>query len=137
MDENSKAERSRVMSRIRSKDTGIELILRRALFASGLRYRVYYGKEKIDIAFPKENLAVFTDGCFWHLCPMHGHIPKSNVGYWEKKLLRNVERAKAKDFRLEEGGWAVLHFWEHQVVEDIGRCVSEIRKQLERASIMN
>ena len=100
MDKANAGTMSQIMSRIRSKDTGIELLLRRALLASGLRYRVYYGKEKIDIAFPKEKLAVFTDGCFWHLCSQHGHIPKSNVDYWEKKLLKNVERAKTKDFQL-------------------------------------
>ncbi len=120
------------MSRIRSKDTRIELLLRKALWASGLRYRVYYGKEKIDVAFPKEKLAIFIDGCFWHMCPVHGHIPKSNVGYWESKLLKNAERARAKESRLKEGGWIVLHFWEHQVVEDVGKCVSKIKKQMSR-----
>ena len=102
------------MSAIRSTHTQPELLLRKALFAKGLRYRLHYGKEKIDIAFPGKKVAVFVDGCFWHMCPKHGHWPKSNKGYWLPKLKKNIKRAKEKDKRLKKEGWKVIHFWEHE-----------------------
>lgn len=127
MDRISTLERSKIMSKIRSTDTKVELILRRALWKEGLRYRIYYGKEKIDIAFPKVKIAVFADGCFWHSCPVHGHTPKSNSGYWGGKLAKNEKRAIAKDLRLRESGWEVIHFWEHEISEDPGICISKIK----------
>ncbi len=61
-----KEKRSKIMASIRSKDTKPELMLRKALWKKNLRYRIHYGKEKIDIAFPTKKLAIFVDGCFWH-----------------------------------------------------------------------
>lgn len=106
------------MSKIKSSDTTVELALRREIWKCGFRYRVNYGIEKIDIAFPKAKLAVFVDGCFWHSCPVHGHIPKSNLDYWAKKLAKNIERAKNKDLRLREEGWTIIHYWEHDIKKD-------------------
>ncbi len=126
------AARSRAMSKIKSKDTSPEMALRKALWHSGIRYRVQYGKEKIDIAFLSKKVAVFVDGCFWHSCPIHGHIPKSNTGYWKPKLERNIERAKEKDARLEGSGWKVLHFWEHDIKLDNKKCTTNIIKILHR-----
>ncbi len=103
------------MSRIRSTDTGPEIALRRALWSKGLRYRKYYGPEKIDIAFPSRKLAIFVDGCFWHGCPEHSHLPKSNEAYWLPKLKRNIERDRAKEARLKAEGWTVIRVWEHSV----------------------
>lgn len=120
------ADRSRIMSRIRSRDTGPEMALRRELWRMGLRYRVQYGRERIDIAFTGKKVAVFVDGCFWHSCPIHFHYPKSNIAYWKPKLERNIERAKEKDARLGAEGWAVLHFWEHEVDADAASCAQRI-----------
>ncbi len=86
MDRITAGERSRIMSKIKSKDTKAELDLSKALWSTGFRFRVCYGSEKIDIAFPRQKVAVFVDGCFWHSCPAHGHIPKSNTSYWGWKL---------------------------------------------------
>jgi DNA mismatch endonuclease, patch repair protein len=116
VDKFSKEKRSSIMKAIRSKNTGPEVKLRKVLRARGLRYRVYYGIEKIDIAFPSKKLAVFVDGCFWHGCPLHSHIPKSNKDYWLPKLKRNMERDGAKDERLKGEGWTVMHFWEHEMI---------------------
>ncbi len=124
------AARSKLMSKIRSKGTSPEMALRRALWHSGIRYRVQYGKERIDIAFPGKKVAVFVDGCFWHSCPIHGHIPKSNIGYWKPKLERNIEMARAKDARLIEYGWQVLHFWEHEIKYDPQKCAEKIINML-------
>lgn len=118
MDHISAEVRSKIMSKIKSSDTTVELALRREIWKCGFRYRVNYGIEKIDIAFPKAKLAVFVDGCFWHSCPVHGHIPKSNLDYWAKKLAKNIERAKNKDLRLREEGWTIIHYWEHDIKKD-------------------
>jgi DNA mismatch endonuclease (patch repair protein) len=103
------------MSAIRSENTKPEIALRKALWAKGLRFRKYYGKEKIDIAFPSKKLAIFIDGCFWHGCPVHSHFPKSNKKYWVPKLRKNIERDLKKNKRLESDGWKVLRFWEHEL----------------------
>ena len=124
MDKFSKETRSKIMSAIKSTHTKPEVKLRKALFAAGLRYRLHYGKEKIDIAFPGKKVAVFVDGCFWHMCPKHGHLPKSNKSYWLPKLKKNVKRAKEKDKCLKKEGWKVLHFWEHEF-DNLDRVVSK------------
>jgi DNA mismatch endonuclease (patch repair protein) len=117
------------MSAIRSKNTMPEVVLRKALWAKGLRYRIHYGNEKIDLAFPSKKLAILVDGCFWHSCPIHSHIPQSNVGYWLPKLKKNLERDKAKNERLANNGWKVMRFWEHDIA-DIGKVVAIIEVQL-------
>lgn len=122
------AKRSKIMAKIRSSNTAPERKLRSALWEIGLRYRLQYGKEKIDIAFPGKKVAVFIDGCFWHSCPVHGHIPKSNSSYWKPKLRRNIERAAAKDARIKKSGWVVLHFWEHEVNGDAESCARKIEE---------
>lgn len=103
------------MSTIRSKNTAPEVLLRKALFAKGCRYRIHYGVNKIDIAFPCKKIAVFVDGCFWHGCPMHAHLPKSNKEYWIPKLNKNKTRDKETTKQLENEGWVVLRFWEHEL----------------------
>lgn len=124
----SKEQRSKVMSSIRSKDTVPEITLRKALWARGLRFRVHYGPEKIDIAFPSRKVAVFVDGCFWHGCPEHSHMPETNVGYWGPKLVRNKERDAATTRKLESEGWKVVRVWEHEVNDP---CIIEkIKKEL-------
>ena len=122
--------RSRIMSQIKSKGTSPEIAVQKALWIKGVRYRVQYGKEKIDIAFPNQKLAVFIDGCFWHSCPIHGHVPKSNIAYWEQKLKKNEERAKAKDIRLNLEEWEVMHFWEHEAKANPAMCAKKIYAKL-------
>lgn len=114
------------MSAIRSENTKPEIILRKALWAKGLRFRVHYGKEKIDIAFPSRKLALFVDGCFWHGCPIHSHLPKSHENYWHPKLKKNIERDQAKNKRLEAEGWKVLRCWEHEL-NDLEKVLDKVR----------
>lgn len=134
MDVFSKEKRSEIMSSIRSKNTKPEVLLRKALWKRGYRYRIHYGKEKIDIAFPSKKIAIFVDGCFWHMCPIHGNIPKSNKGYWIPKLEKNQIRTKEKDKRLKKEGWKVIHVWEHELKEidqTIEKIISEFSKNQE------
>ena len=120
VDKISREKRSQLMSAIHSTDTVPELKLRKALFAKGYRYRVHYGKNKIDVAFPSKKVAVFVDGCFWHGCPIHSHIPKSNQEYWIPKLQGNVRRDKLTNDVLTYNGWVVLRFWEHELERSEG-----------------
>jgi DNA mismatch endonuclease, patch repair protein len=115
VDKISKEKRSELMSTIHSKDTKPEVKLRKALFAKACRYRIHYGVNKIDVAFPRKKVAVFVDGCFWHGCPIHAHLPKTNEEYWIPKLTKNKIRDKETTYRLENEGWIVLRFWEHEL----------------------
>jgi DNA mismatch endonuclease (patch repair protein) len=113
----SKRIRSRIMSRIRGKHTKPEIILRKILSTEGIRYRLHYkiANKQIDIAFPSKRIAVFVDGCFWHGCPKHCKLPKSNRGYWLPKIKRNRERDKETTAMLKKGGWRVIRVWEHSI----------------------
>ena len=79
--------------------------------------------------FTARRVAVFVDGCFWHCCPQHGSKPAVNIGYWDPKLRRNVERDRAADTALAAAGWAVVRIWEH---EPIGDAVAAVLAALGR-----
>jgi DNA mismatch endonuclease (patch repair protein) len=103
------------MRRMPRTSTKPELLLRRALFARGLRFRVNCRTlpGSPDLVFSRARLAVFVDGCFWHACPDHGVLPKSNREWWRAKLAGNHERDARKDAELLALGWTPLHLWEH------------------------
>jgi DNA mismatch endonuclease (patch repair protein) len=126
----SAAQRSELMSRIQSKNTVPELLLRRAVWAFGVRYRVHrsIGRIKPDMVFGPARIVVFVDGCFWHQCPLHGTIPKSNVVYWKAKLERNIARDIETTRALTMAGWKVIRFWEHEVYDSPERCARRILK---------
>ena len=122
VDNVSKEVRSYNMSRIKSKDTKPEILVRSYLFSRGLRFRKndkrYPGIP--DIVLPKYNTMVFVHGCFWHLhegCK-YARIPKSNVEYWKKKLYRNKERDEHNQKELKEMGWKVITVWECELKKD-------------------
>ncbi|MEW1831201.1 very short patch repair endonuclease [Streptomyces sp. NPDC088196] len=103
----------------RSRDTRPELALRRAVHRLGLRYRVASRplpelRRTADLVFTRVRVAVFLDGCFWHGCPAHHTISKSNSGYWTAKVARNRTRDQDTNRRLQEAGWVVLRIWEHE-----------------------
>ena len=112
------AARRRTMQAQKGRDTKIELVLRRELHKRGLRYRVQYGRA--DIAFVKAKLAVFTDGCFWHGCPLHYQAPKANAEYWEAKREMNLLRDRGVEVILRLRGWRALRFWEHELASEEG-----------------
>jgi DNA mismatch endonuclease (patch repair protein) len=116
MDHLTKEKRSWNMSRIRSKDTGPEVVFRRLIHRAGFRYRLHVKTlpGKPDLVLKKYKTVVFIHGCFWHKhegCK-RGNKPKSNNGYWDAKLNRNVERDKENTRRLQADGWNVLVIWE-------------------------
>lgn len=116
MDVMTPQQRSRCMSRIRGRDTKPELALRKAVWARGRRYRLSYPiPGKPDLVFPGQRVAVFVDGCFWHGCPEHGTLPKTNREFWTSKLNQNKERDVRVTMQLRKMGWKVLRYWEHEV----------------------
>ena len=107
------------MSSQRRADTVPELALRSELHRRGLRFRVGIKvpgspRRTIDIAFPKQRVAVFVDGCFWHRCPQHSIPAKNNSGWWSAKLTTNVERDQETTQLLVDQGWQVVRVWEHE-----------------------
>lgn len=122
--------RSEQMSRIRGQNTRPELLLRTALWAARLRYRVHAETPvgKPDLIFPGPRVAVFIDGCFWHGCPFHYVRPRSRIDHWAAKLRVNVERDRRQTLELETLGWRVVRVWEHEIYEAIAEVVERIRK---------
>ncbi len=114
----SKEKRSEVMSRIRgkgNKDTELAMIqiLRKHHVSGWRRNQPVLGKP--DFVFPKQRVALFVDGCFWHSCPKHSNMPKNNREFWEKKLLGNKDRDKYVSRTLKLAGWKVIRVWEHEL----------------------
>ena|SRR5436305_199510 len=126
--------RSEVMSRIRSSGTEVEALLysivREAL---GGRWRIERNVSALpgrpDIFIPALKLIIFADGCFYHSCPNHGHVPKSNMQYWVPKLRLNVQRDKRNRRALRSLGFSVWRIWEHRLE---GRLLNSTRKQIRR-----
>ncbi|MFJ2006501.1 very short patch repair endonuclease [Streptomyces chartreusis] len=130
----SSAARRRNMQAIRNRDTKPEWLIRRLVHAQGLRYRVAAKplpglRRTADMVFRPAKVAVFIDGCYWHGCPEHYVPPRTNPGYWSDKVARNIARDRDTDQRLEEAGWTVLRFWEHEPSED---CAARIAAEVEK-----
>lgn len=118
------------MSRIRSINTKPEEIVRKYLFAQGLRYRknVRNLPGKPDIVLPKYKTVVFINGCFWHMHEKCGRFvwPKSNIEYWKKKINRNVERDHFVQQELKEMGWKIIVVWECELKKE--KCSETLQK---------
>ncbi|HPU94714.1 MAG TPA: very short patch repair endonuclease [Candidatus Gracilibacteria bacterium] len=119
MDIFSKEKRSEIMSRVRNKDSKMEISLRKELWAEGFRYRKndtkYFGKP--DIVLPKYRTVIFVDSCFWHGCPEHYSAPSTRKDFWKKKIKRNMERDQEVNRYYEEKGWKIVRIWEHELRE--------------------
>lgn len=126
--------RSEVMSRIRSKDTKIENIVRKWLFAHGFRYRKNDVRlpGKPDILLPKYRTVIFVHGCFWH-----GHegckyfvIPKTRTDFWLNKIKGNIERDKKNISCLKQNGWNVIVIWECELRSNPEKRLEELKEEL-------
>ncbi|MGM9804569.1 MAG: very short patch repair endonuclease [Muribaculaceae bacterium] len=115
-------QRHRCMSRIRSKDTRPEMVVRRALWHNGLRYRLHVGAlpGRPDIVIRRLHTAIFVNGCFWHghMCQKRQY-PQSNRQFWYTKIERNRSRDLRNQKLLEENGWVVIVIWECQLKPNI------------------
>ena len=119
MDIISKEKRSWNMSRIRSKDTNPEKIVRSLLHRMGYRFRLHVKDlpGKPDIVLPKYKMVIFVHGCFWHRHPKckYAYTPKSRVDFWEKKFADNIARFKIVKKELAHLKWKVVVIWECEI----------------------
>lgn len=127
MDIKTPQERSKNMAAIRCRNTKPELLLRKALFNKGLRYRINSKLPgKPDIVFPGKKLAVFIDGCFWHCCPKCFKAPDTNSEFWREKIYANTRRDENVNKLLEDEGWKVERYWEHEIYQSLDEIVHKI-----------
>ena len=119
--------RSYTMSRIKGTATSIEVLLQKALWHKGIRYRKNYRKVPgaPDIAITKYKIAIFCDGEFWHGKDWEQKKAqlKNNREYWINKIERNIERDSRFNHELKEHGWHVIRFWENEIKADVDACV--------------
>lgn len=131
MDVLTKKQRHKNMAHIRSKNTKAEVMLRKALWHRGLRYRKNYKDlpGAPDIVLTRYKIAIFVDGDFWHA---RGHQDNpgeqvaTNKEFWQKKLKNNVERDREVNDALTEEGWLVLRFWESDIKKNLDDCIDQI-----------
>ncbi len=134
----SRKKRSALMARIRgrgNKATELRLIaIMRARGITGWKRNVsLLGRP--DFVFPRERLAVFVDGCFWHGCPIHATWPKQNAEFWRAKILRNRQRDRAVNRLLRRKGWRVVRIWEHALKAKVAaRTAARLQRMLAKAA---
>ena len=128
-------ERSKLMSKIRGKDTKPEVVFRKSLWAKGFRYRknekTLPGKP--DVVFRKFKLAIFIDGEFWHGYNWEEKKKtiKSNRAFWIPKIERNMQRDKEVESELKDMGFTVLRFWEQQIKKELDICLDKVIGHIE------
>lgn len=125
-DTHTKDQRIKNMKAIKSQSQ-LENKVSMALWHRGFRFRKntkLFGKP--DITIQKYKIVIFIDSCFWHVCPEHSNIPKSNQDYWIKKLNRNQERDREVNKYYIENGWSILRIWEHELKRDFDGTIEKI-----------
>ncbi len=137
MDVFTKRKRSEVMSKIKSQNTKIELILCNALKSKGHKFIIHSKMEgKPDLLFQRKKIAIFVDGCFWHKCPECFRRPKSNKKYWTQKIEKNVNRDKIITANLKKRGYFVLRIWEHEIKKSLRQVLKKIETRLINRSLI-
>ena len=134
MDVMSKEKRHKIMTAIKSKNTRIEIILRKSLWHRGLRYRnnIKVCNCHPDIVITKYKIAIFCDGDFWHGKTFEQLKFQNNATFWEEKIKRNKERDLENTIVLRDNGWTVLRFWETDINNNLNKCVESILKEVQR-----
>ena len=134
MDNLTPEQRHKSMSNIKSKDTSVEVLLRKALWNEGIRYRknVKSLPGKPDIAIAKYKLAIFCDGELWHGKNWENRKDtiKTNKDYWIQKIERNINRDNKNERILENNGWVVLRYWGKEIKKNLMACVNEIKETI-------
>lgn len=129
MDDLTPEQRRKNMQHIRSKDTSIEIKLRKALWHEGIRYRKNFKAlpGKPDIAITKYRIAIFCDSSFWHGRDFEKKKPvATNHQYWDAKIKRNMERDKEVNQQLRAAGWTVLRFWDIEINKSMDECINTV-----------
>ena len=128
---------SEIMSHIKAKNTLPEIQLRKSLQKNNIKYFKLHNKHlpgRPDISFPKNKLAIFVNGCYWHRCPFcKPSLPKSHLKFWRDKFRKNKARDKKKVHELNKLGWKVLVVWECQIKKDIDKITKRIHNMLAHA----
>jgi DNA mismatch endonuclease (patch repair protein) len=134
----SKEQRSLYMAKIKSTGTKPEQRLYELLFELIPDHEIVANPKNLpgkpDAWIPDLKMAIFADGCFFHCCPIHGHIPKSNTDYWESKLKRNKARDRKINKELKELGFKTVRIWEHQLQDDLVAAKRKIKRALKTCS---
>ena len=132
MDKLTKEQRRKNMQAVKNKDSKIEILLRKALWDKGYRYRKNYAglPGKPDLVLIKYKVAIFCDSEFWHgyNWDVGKYDIKSNKDFWIKKIEGNIQRDKVVNRMLEEKGWKVVRFWGKDIQKNTNKCVNEIKK---------
>ena len=126
-------QRSKTMSKIRGKNSVPELLLRHALWAKNIRFRIHRKDlpGRPDIVIEKYKLVIFVDGDFWHGFEWAKRKPKTNQSFWISKIERNMQRDRFVNETLSEMGYTVMRFWEHEVRKGLKACVNQVMLYLE------
>ncbi|MFN7019421.1 MAG: very short patch repair endonuclease [Fimbriimonadales bacterium] len=133
----SPADRRRTMQSVKGKATRIE----RRLWAmlAGMHIRGWRKNATDlpgapDVVFDNLRIAIFVDGCFWHGCPIcQRPLPKTRQEYWQGKIERNIQRAQRYNQQLQQAGWRVLRFWEHEILREPHRVRRRLKRTLRQA----
>ena len=134
MDVLTKEQRTKNMKAIKGKDTKIEILLRKALWKKGYRYRKNYNKliGKPDIVLPKYKIVIFCDSEFWHGkdWEVKKHNIKTNSEFWINKIEGNIRRDQVVNQTLQDEGWTVLRFWGEEISKNLNSCINMIEKNI-------
>lgn len=122
------------MSRIKDKNSKIEIEFRKALWKEGFRYSKnslkYFGKP--DLVLKKYKTVIFIDSCFWHGCKKHCRIPSTNKNYWTQKVANNMTRDKKVLKYYKKQSWKIFRVWEHQISREykLKKIINHIKKKI-------
>jgi DNA mismatch endonuclease, patch repair protein len=123
----TKEQRRKNMQAIKSISK-LEEQVSKKLWSKGIRFRKntknLFGKP--DLSIKKYKVVIFIDSCFWHCCPLHGTMPKTNPEFWKEKLSRNQKRDETVNRFYLEKGWKIKRIWEHEIKNDIDKVVKDI-----------
>jgi DNA mismatch endonuclease, patch repair protein len=135
-DNMTRVQRKKNMQAIKSVSK-LEKVVTSALWKKGYRFRRntrnLFGKP--DISIKKYKVVIFIDSCFWHSCPIHGNMPKTNPEFWKEKLTGNKTRDDKVTNHYIHLGWNILRIWEHEIKDDLDKVISKISQFIEDAKI--
>lgn len=131
----TKEQRHRNMSHIKSKNTSLEILVRKRLFHDGFRYRINVSNlpGKPDIVLPKYHTVIFVNGCFWHRhnCKL-ATMPKTHTDFWQRKFEQNVKNDLANHKKLRNMGWHVIILWECEIKEDFEQLIKMTENEMKQ-----